>query len=126
MNKYKAIIGQVFRAAYINADKTELLIECANGKFYPFVTHAECCSETWIEHVTLPRGGESEITRVEEVLLGEVMPTRQESDELYEIKIGPVAVEFRNSSNGYYGGSMCLHPAVDTLSSRFSQLNEDL
>lgn len=76
----------------------------------------DCCSESWFEHIQ----DKSEIIgmkilKIEQVNLGRVTPTKQESDELYCIKFTTNnkwedlwMLEFRNSSNGYYGGSVTL------------------
>jgi len=124
-NEYEQIIGQTLKSVYINQDKTDIIVECENGKFYPFVTDGDCCSETWIEHVTLP-WREEKIEKVEEIDLGDAMPTRQEHDCLYGISIGSLHVEFRNSSNGYYGGYIEMAEPIDKLPEGFAKLEEDL
>ena len=80
-------------------------------KQYTFIAEGDCCSESWFYHVlgvdTLLG---NEITGGQSVEMGEIDDgkTRQEYDELYKITLitnkGMSDIEFRNSSNGYYGG----------------------
>ena len=73
----------------------------------------DCCSESWFADIigtsALIGGTVSEVVELE-------MPkpvddrTRQEEDEAYGFRIstekGSATIAFRNSSNGYYGGSL--------------------
>ena len=103
--------------------KTITEIEISECKQYiKFNTHTEdiiwslyndCCSDGWIEHMSIPYIKDNLlIEEVNEIDLGEVMPTIQEVDKLYGVKIRcinkngiprEINIEFRNSSNGYYG-----------------------
>lgn len=125
MNEFGELIDETIRDVYINADHTSLVVETESNKFFLFETEADCCSDTWIEHVTLP-AWQKEIQEVKRVDLGEVMPTRQECDKLYGLYIGQLAVEFRNSSNGYYGGWISLRDTRNNLPPGFTKLEEDL
>jgi hypothetical protein len=83
-----------------------------------FVYHAdaECCSETWFYHLL---GVDCllnhkivavEDTEPDDSNINDDGKSRQEWDEIYGIKItsdvGYMDIEFRNSSNGYYGGDL--------------------
>jgi hypothetical protein len=88
-----------------------------------FVTEGACCSSSWIEHL---EGVDNIlghlVIAVEDVEIDKVLPTNRrgydidehgeehESLQLYGVKIttdvGTALLEFRNSSNGYYGGSI--------------------
>jgi hypothetical protein len=80
-----------------------------------YCCYADCCSESWVNHVNdIDKLIDATVTRVEEAdfygMLGaEPEPTRQESDDVLFHRIhtdkGTCLIEFRNSSNGYYGGS---------------------
>lgn len=103
------IIGKVIRKLEINEDKTAVRFTFDDGVAY-LVVSGDCCSESWIEHFSgvdnLLRHTIKEIVEKE---LGSVMPTRQESDALYSVEFKTdgysfSGIEFRNSSNGYYGG----------------------
>lgn len=86
--------------------------------------YGDCCSSTWIEHVTVPRDIEGAlITGIKEASIEEL----DSSDPRYKmiasedgyppecIRIywtaiqttkGEIILEYRNSSNGYYGGNI--------------------
>ena len=125
------LIGKKVDKLFINQDKTIIKVQCGD-LFIDLITDADCCSETWIEHTSdlISLVGHS-ITGVEEVTLGEVMPTRQDYDQLYAFKIthdgcyyGDCGIEFRNSSNGYYGGTLYIAASTGTLEG-FSEITED-
>ena len=77
-------------------------------------TDGDCCSETWIEHVELPSlGFPAKVISVEELELNKE-PQRDnnyECLEFYGCKIttdkGDIIIDYRNESNGYYGGELC-------------------
>ena len=81
----------------------------------PIVAKADgdCCSSSWIEHVELPAAGfPAKVLAVDEIQL----PGSNDNDgeheclAVYGLKIttdkGEIVVDYRNSSNGYYGGSL--------------------
>lgn len=79
-------------------------------------------SESWIEHISMPFYKELFVVNsVEEVLTSNVIGTRQEKDIIYSYKFrmndnsySRFEIEMRNSSNGYYGGSMEQYfPTID-------------
>lgn len=128
------LVGKELISVEISQDKTYLKFNHKEGSVI-WEAEADCCSETWIEHVTLPYIGlDGKVSKVEEVHLGEVIPTRQECDALYGIKIhldtdnwrgSYVYIEFRNSSNGYYGGSMREVDSHGVIDQEFTLLKED-
>ena len=79
------------------------------------VCDADCCSETWIENIDLPVLG-FPCTVVGAMHLD--MPEGRESEgdepqefiEFYGLKLvtnkGEIIIDYRNASNGYYGGSL--------------------
>lgn len=140
--KYKDIIGKIISEVWINQDKTILALKMSNNKIIGLKTEGDCCSESWIEHVDMPyifsyeNPLELKVLSVEETEIGEVIPTRQDRDILYGIKMGMISlkgtyerkeelcIEFRNSSNGYYGGWIEIEP-LDDLSG-FVRLTGDM
>lgn len=74
-------------------------------------TDGDCCSESWIEHIELPAlGFPAHVVATEEVEMPE--PEQGDHDCLvsYGFKVvtdrGDMLIEYRNSSNGYYGGEL--------------------
>ena len=83
-----------------------------SGEFI-YQAYGDCCSESWfygINGVLALLG--FVVYTIEEVALGEVMNYvgRQEYTQSYCVKLtstgGHTDIEFRNSSNGYYGGNI--------------------
>ena len=73
-------------------------------------TDADCCSNTWIDSVSLPAlGFPAFVTAVKELDLDHKMKNDGET-KYYGLKIetdhGELIIEYRNESNGYYGGSL--------------------
>jgi hypothetical protein len=81
-----------------------------------FVTYGDCCSETWIEHLEMPNNiiGAT-ILDIENIDLPEKEKTipAEGVHKFYRTIIktdkGDIDIEYRNESNGYYGGSLDLH-----------------
>lgn len=132
----KKIVGKIVKRLYIAGDD-HLMFEFEDGTSMYLVTDADCCSESWIEHMS----GVSdiigkEIVRVIDKDLGEVTPTRQEADKLYSTEIefkhpqgtyqygNTLFIEYRNSSNGYYGGDLCCYKEPHT-NNEWKLLTED-
>lgn len=117
MEKENILVGKTISAVKIAEDKKAILFETEEG---PVVARADgdCCSSTWIEHVELPAlGFPVVVLAVEDIdlplpTLTEEQTAEKESGELkfYGCKIstarGDIVIDYRNSSNGYYGGSL--------------------
>jgi hypothetical protein len=93
-------------------DQFRFVTDQGNLDYY---CYGDCCSESWVNHISdIDALIGQKVLDVEEIdmykLLGaEPEPTRQEVDEVLFHRIqtpkGVCVIEFRNSSNGYYGGS---------------------
>lgn len=108
----QALVGTVPFALYVKEGDEELVFVTSTG-MVGFTTDADCCSETWFADIT----GVSSllgamVNSVEWLELDQVDDgrSRQQVDEFYGFRIhttlGSSDVLFRNSSNGYYGGSL--------------------
>jgi len=98
---------------------TLICFETSDGDFV-YQTEGDCCSTSWFEHFEgIHNLIGHEISSVEEIDIGKVFligsygPVDEYGEEhdclqLYGIKLttelGNSRIEFRNSSNGYYGG----------------------
>ncbi|WP_148057459.1 hypothetical protein [Pseudomonas brassicacearum] len=105
----KKIIGMK-----IAQDKKALLFVVESGDNLIAKVDADCCSETWIESVELPAlGFPFTISAVEELDLDKPSISNEEYEclQFYGAKIvtdkGDMIIDYRNESNGYYGGSIC-------------------
>lgn len=79
----------------------------------PIVAKADgdCCSSSWIEHVELPAlGFPAKVISVSDIDLPGASEDDYGSIIVYGLKIitdkGEIVIDYRNSSNGYYGGDL--------------------
>ena len=108
------LIGKHVLGVQMNAGKDVVRFITTTG-VVDYECYGDCCSESWVNHVNdIGNLIDATVTQVEEFdfhsMLGiEPEPTRQDSDEVLFHKVhtnkGTCLIEFRNSSNGYYGGS---------------------
>lgn len=115
----KELENKTLIAIAVNQDQSVIRFETDEGFIY-YKTYADCCSETWFADIlfsqrrdALPRKvknvEELEMPMWAERLADRDGRTRQEHDEIYGYRIttesGLIEIIYRNSSNGYYGGS---------------------
>ncbi len=115
------------RGAYSEAADT-ITFHCANGD-YLFEAEGDCCSQTFIESVEGPQAGV--ILDVLEPHWGEDDADRYREEKDGEMKFykatlvlegaGHLDVEYRNESNGYYGGTLELRAAPSESVSNCSE-----
>jgi len=114
------LVGKQITGMQIADDKKALLFSTDAG---PCVakTDGDCCSNTWIEHVELPAGGfPALVTAVEDIPMPDLgnMPDR-DVVAYYGCKIttdkGHIIVDYRNDSNGYYGGNLWWPDSVESF-----------
>lgn len=115
------LVGQEVKGLYVCEGEYLLAFQVDSG-YIVLEVSGECCSESWFADITgvdQILGGT--VTDVEYVEAEDVLDdrTRQSYDLCYGIKLkttrGYADIVFRNSSNGYYGGSVdrgCLLPAL--------------
>jgi hypothetical protein len=114
----KSLVGKTLRG-FVH-DGSSITFETDDGGRVEWETDADCCSRTWIEAVDLELCLGAAVTDVEEVDLPaswyEANPGPAEEDCLktYGVTIrttkGTGVIDFRNESNGYYGGSLVVRP----------------
>ena len=113
MTKYEEFIGNEIEEIFIDECNNHLKFKLGNGKLAFYYCDAGCCSESWIHHIS---GTQSlrgrNIIKVEETEEKRIDGTRQDEDQAFSIKLftsaGVCDLEFRNSSNGFYGGNFYL------------------
>lgn len=105
------LIGRTITAVELASDKKAIRF-CTDEGDVVARADGDCCSSTWIEHVELPTLP-AKVSAVEAV----PMPDPEQKDEYdeyvvvsYGFKIttdkGYLDIEYRNESNGYYGGEL--------------------
>lgn len=124
------LIGSVVNSVYISEDQQIMVFDTSNGIF-AYETEADCCSETWFaDLVGLQALIGSKITGCVEATVQSVEDgrSRQDIDTVYGYKIetarGVCDIVFRNSSSGWYGGSICLLDPI-VVKSELTRITED-
>jgi hypothetical protein len=113
------LVGKTIERVLISSNKMELGFELTGGERMAFYTDGDCCSQSWIEaveNVDSLIGGK--VTGANEIDMGDVTDTYDEADpppqefvQAYGVEVSvegrpTFKLEFRNASNGYYGGSL--------------------
>lgn len=105
------LIGKTLTDIQLDDDKTAIRFVTTEGDVFA-LCEADCCSHTWVEAV------ESTLRRLPALVLDAKELDLQREDEevdyeviqFYGFKIvtdqGEVIIDYRNSSNGYYGGDL--------------------
>lgn len=109
------LIGKTITGMKIAQDREAILFQTTDGDMVVRVD-ADCCSYTWVEGIELPAlGFPAIVSKVEDLELPETTaPSKFHSDPdvlaFYGCKIvtdrGDIVIDYRNDSNGYYGGSL--------------------
>jgi len=112
---YEPLIGAVLQSVEMIDDKGAVRFILDNGKTLTYDTYGDCCSHTWIEHITIPNDiFGAYVTSFTEPQLPPHAPL-DEPDAYEYVAVyhtafqttkGEIIVEYRNSSNGYYGGNL--------------------
>lgn len=109
------LIGKTVRAVYLAADGGAIRFDLDDGESLVVRADGDCCSHSWIEEI---QGVEqligSPVVSVEGVSMPDKAGNRyghyEEEMQYYGCKIttgkGYALIDYRNSSNGYYGGSL--------------------
>ena len=109
---FHEILGQQLVQVILENDGHDLYFFTPDSIFH-YEACGDCCSESWVEYIS------DNVYAVSDAIVQEIYVkhthqdgTRQESDEVDFVTLvtdkGYFDIEFRNSSNGYYGGFMVL------------------
>lgn len=107
------LVGKTLTGLMLAKDKKALLFQTTGGDILVRVD-ADCCSYTWVEHIELPAlGFPAEVVSVENLDLPQDTKPEDADKECvayYGCKIttsrGEIVIDYRNDSNGYYGGGL--------------------
>ena len=106
------LIGRTITAFELTNDRKAMRFTLADGETVVAKCDADCCSETWVEHIILPaQGFPATVLDAGDVDMPDLgdMPGR-EVVAYYGFKVttdkGELVVDYRNGSNGYYGGNL--------------------
>lgn len=106
------LVGKKILSISLDKQSDRLTINTDAGLFV-FRTDGDCCSRSWFEGLIVPAKIEGAIvTSVEEIPMDEASVKPWEWIKIYATELrttaGIVTIEYRNESNGYYGGWMYL------------------
>jgi hypothetical protein len=113
-----ALIGKTVNTLLKDCEGELLQFETDQGTIR-YMTDADCCSESWINHISgIQALLGHKVLKTDAVEMGKIeegnplWSKRQDVDKIYSYKIftsqGVCELELRNSSNGFYGGSLVL------------------
>jgi hypothetical protein len=102
------LLNRKIKNAYTKPGNEEFVIEFEDG-IQRFQVQGDCCSQSWIEHFTVPNDVDgATLLSVEESGGTEEKHPDHECLLVYETRFrtnrGDIVLEYRNSSNGYYCG----------------------
>jgi hypothetical protein len=106
------MVGMWIHGVVVDMEKEHLIFDLIGDHKADLTAYGDCCSESWIEHITIPPGIEDGVVIlgvlesdgvVDPLADGEHVQVYQTS---FTTEKGEIIVEYRNSSNGYYGGSL--------------------
>lgn len=128
----KKLIGKTITGLFVDEHQINLVFTHPNNEQTRYETYADCCSETWFADITgVSALLGSTVLEVENMDLPETEDgrTRQECDQFYGVKLkttkGYVDIIYRNSSNGYYGGSIIYESGMLPEEHQLSAITED-
>lgn len=106
------LVGKKLLGMKIAEDREAILFQTDDGDLV-VRCDADCCSHTWVEHIELPAlGFPALVVSADNLDMNKPDLSNDEYECLryYGFKIvtdkGEIVIDYRNSSNGYYGGSL--------------------
>lgn len=134
--RMQQLVGKNIEKVLVDADRQHWIRFVTDGGTFDYHVEGDCCSESWIwavsgvkaQHWRPSSGEKCQVMSIEEVPLPRFIQEmlakdglgRQDEEQFYSFRINcswgtQMEIEFRNSSNGYYGGDIHLEGApVDT------------
>lgn len=107
------LIGKILNKVFLSDNRAAIKFIVDGGAEIIARADGDCCSATWIEGVESPRQVlGAVVTNVEDLDMPEIPYNKREHDVIvfYGCKIstdkGSFVIDYRNESNGYYGGSL--------------------
>jgi hypothetical protein len=106
------LVGKVVTAIYLADDKEAIKFDIKGAEPVVVRVDADCCSHTWVENIELPAlGFPAAVVSVDNLDMNkEPVETDGDYVQFYGCKIvtdrGELIIDYRNSSNGYYGGNL--------------------
>ena len=112
MTEKAFLTGKTIKNIRVADDCKAVLFICDDGDHIA-KTDGDCCSNSWVQDITLPDEFPFKVIAGEDIPMPNASSHSDFDDELiqcygYKIKTdkGDIVIEYRNASNGYYGGDL--------------------
>jgi len=105
------LIGKTITSIEVAKDKKAIKFNLADANSIIVKADGDCCSSTWIESLDMPEAilG-APVTAVEDIPMPDLGQPEYDVIQYYGCKItttkGSCVIDYRNESNGYYGGNL--------------------
>lgn len=117
-NIQRALIGKVIIDVTLEKSNEFIVFTLEDKSIVKLQASGDCCSYTWIESLDAPKALLGKVQAVEDILMPDLGNIDGEHHKdvnqvnYYGLKIttnkGVCVIDYRNDSNGYYGGSLDL------------------
>jgi hypothetical protein len=106
---FKNMLNRKISRVMLDTARDRITFKFQDGFERSFGVEGDCCSSSWIEHLEMPNDiAGATLLEVEDVGAGEIDSPDHECLQVYNTRFktdrGEIVLEYRNSSNGYYGG----------------------
>lgn len=109
----KYMLNNALKSVSLNNEKDFITFEFLDGTDQKFSVEGDCCSNSWIEHLELPNELEgATLLKMFENTIDDFEDEENGGNfiQVYQTHFvtdkGDIVLEYRNSSNGYYGGHL--------------------
>ena len=131
MTNLHILEGTTIKSLWLSDDKTYMKV-CTDKGDYCFIAEGDCCSSSWIEHFeNVAMLFDNKIDEIQDITsFVDEEDITDECVQVYGIKFivlgrGTAILEFRNGSNGYYGGWIEMVDEEDCKGEEFKPITED-
>ena len=107
------LVGKILKGVMLADDRKALRFALADGEYVVAQIDGDCCSDSWVEGIELPAlGFPCVVLEVNDLGLAVRYVLHEEGvTAMYGCQIktssGDMVIDYRNESNGYYGGNLC-------------------
>jgi hypothetical protein len=109
---FKNMLNRKIASVALTCGGAEVTFTFEDGFERAFSTEGDCCSSSWIEHLEMPNDivGATLLSVEHSAPITQDHPEHDDNGEIqvyntsFKTDRGEIVLEYRNSSNGYYGG----------------------
>lgn len=108
-----ALVGKILKGVMLADDRKALRFDTVDGGEIIVRVDGDCCSDSWVEGIELPAlGFPCVVLEVNDLCLTDQdFHSEDGLIQCYGCQIkttsGDMVIDYRNESNGYYGGNLC-------------------